>query len=166
MVIPAYVNPRVLSSQNMHVEGIVPRKALSRLNDAVCRLLRDPSATLKFKVSQESFCELNGIVEAEAEVICQRCLEKCQINLSSAFSFVIVGNEQEEQKLSNIRDAWVVGGGSGDLHSLLEDELLMSLPPVSYHKNPACNFEFMKHYRKSSNDMQSPFDVLKNIDFR
>ena len=165
MVIPACVNPRALSSQNMCMEGIVPRNALSRLNDAVCGLLRDASATLNFKVSQESFCELNGIVEAKVEVICQRCLEKCQINLSSAFAFVIVDSEQEEQKLRNNRDAWVVAGGSGDLHSLLEDELLMALPPVSYHKNSACNFELMKHYRKSSNDIQSPSGVLKNIDF-
>ncbi|OUU36086.1 MAG: hypothetical protein CBC09_04255 [Cellvibrionales bacterium TMED49] len=165
MVIPATINPRSLSSQNSRLEGMVPRKSLSRLNDAVCELLRDASAKICFKISEESLCELSGIVETEAEVICQRCLEKCHINLSSTFSFVIVDTEKREKHLSKIRDAWVVVGRTGDLHTLLEDELLMALPPVSYHENSACNLELLKFRQKSQNEIHSPFNVLKNFDF-
>tara|TARA_B100000886_G_scaffold243299_1_gene170888 strand:- start:1180 stop:1680 length:501 start_codon:yes stop_codon:yes gene_type:complete len=165
MVIPATVNPRALSSQNSRIEGIIPRKSLLRLNEAVCKLSRDASAEICFKISEESFCELSGIVEIEAEVICQRCLEKCQINLSSTFSFVVVSCEEKEQKLRSTRDVWIVVGRTGDLYSLLEDELLMALPPVSYHKNTACNPELIKHYQQSLNDAHSPFNILKNIDF-
>ena len=165
MVIPATVNPRALSSQNSRIEGIIPRKSLLRLNEAVCKLSRDASAEICFKISEESFCELSGIVEIEAEVICQRCLEKCQINLSSTFSFVVVSCEEKEQKLRSTRDVWIVVGRTGDLYSLLEDELLMALPPVSYHKNTACNSELIKHYQQSLNDAHSPFNILKNIDF-
>ena len=61
MVIPATVNPRILSSQNSRIEGMVPRKSLLRLNEAVCKLSRDASAEIYFKISEESgpLCEID-----------------------------------------------------------------------------------------------------------
>ncbi len=72
---------------------------------------------------------------AAYDVRCERCLGAVKIDLQEDREFLVVNDEATAAKLdSDAEDYDVIAGDPQfDLHGLVEDEILMALPPVPMH---------------------------------
>ena len=117
---------------------------------------------------------LDGHVETQAPMECQRCLNTVEIPLVLDFHLALVGDEALIERLDEDADFIVLGESeattkgsidapaSADLLALIEDELLLLMPlsprhDVCEHKHQPAEEEIVEEKR------DNPFDVLANL---
>jgi uncharacterized protein len=78
---------------------------------------------------------LNLSFSAAYDVRCERCLGPVRVDLQEDRQFLVVKDEATAAKLdADAEDYDVIAGSEQfDLHALVEDEILMALPPVPMH---------------------------------
>ena len=85
-------------------------------------------------------CKVSGQVEVE----CQRCLKPVAVRIDSARLLYMASGEEEAERLESVLDdeslEVIVVDRTLDLATLVEDEVLLSLPLVSVHDE--CAHEF------------------------
>ena len=69
---------------------------------------------------------------------CQRCLQAMPIELSGAHQLAVVGDDEQARQLPARLEPLLVDGEMCDLWTVVEDELILSLPIVSYHDTEDC----------------------------
>ena len=111
---------------------------------------------------------ITGSVSATVEVVCQRCLEPLSLELADTIQLALVESESQIDSLEAGWDPWMIDGPKISIASLLEEQLMLCMPLVSYHRNEECVKALEYQQREeplddSSGDRtaQSPFEVLK-----
>src|SRR5690606_35699247 len=95
----------------------------------------------------------------------QRCLTPVSKPVECDISLAIVWTEEEAKALPKHLDPWIVEEISADFFEMVEEELLLSLPPVAYHEEQCVDPELfqsgepvvVKHEKKN------PFQVLEQL---
>lgn len=104
-------------------------------------------------------------LEAELQVICQRCLNHMPLNVQREFHYLINDtplNEYEFSDLEENDDVDLVDPSPAmDLISLIEDELLMAMPIAPTHIED-CSAN-LKDGVAQSGEKPNPFAVLKGL---
>lgn len=95
-------------------------------------------------------------VEASLPLICQRCLEPMQLDLSLAYDYVVSESEPEEIEGDDNVD-WVETSREMDVNELIEDELLIALPLAPTHEQKC------KPLKLESGEKHNPFAALKGL---
>ncbi|CAM3715476.1 YceD family protein [Polynucleobacter antarcticus] len=103
-------------------------------------------------------------------VVCQRCLQDCQLDVSEVRQFVMVANEDEADAypMEDDQQEPLVASQHFDLLELIEDEILLSLPLIPKHPEGACeahssSFGSPDEASDQTEKPQTPFNILKNI---
>ena len=98
---------------------------------------------------------------------CVRCLEPLAVAVDEERQFVFVGNEERAAELDEdleMADV-LVGSKRFDLAELIEDELILALPPLVQHD--VCHLPLEPEDEQSTGAAtKNPFDALKNMDWR
>ncbi len=94
-----------------------------------------------FSRDEESRYLVHVAIEAEFEVICQRCLEVMPDYLSCKNTLAILWTDEEAAHLPKHLDPLVVGPLSCSLWELVEDELILAMRPFSYHNIEDCKMK-------------------------
>jgi uncharacterized protein len=102
---------------------------------------------------------------AAYDVRCERCLGPVKIDLQEDREFLVVGDEATAAKLdSEAEDYDVIAGDTHfDLHALVEDEILMALPPVPMHldcKRPKSSADIVDN---EVEEKPNPFAALSQL---
>ncbi len=109
---------------------------------------------------------VQGKVSADLDVVCQRCLEPFGTRVTSDFALAVVWSEEEARQLPATYDPWITGEGEGDLYEILEEELLLSLPVVSFHEEDCTDKALFSSGDPAGDDFEqkpNPFQVLKQL---
>jgi len=77
-------------------------------------------------------------VDAELPVECQRCLETVNETLTSRSELAAVWTDEQARHLPASLEPVLAAGEEVDLWELVEEELVLALPPFSYHDDQAC----------------------------
>lgn len=172
--LPQLVDPRKFAFQSISVKGIVPEEKLSRLQDVCVETSLSTSANEVY-AELDFFCDdegrrcISGRATARVYVECQRCLEPFELAIATEVNLAVVWDEAQAQALPKSLDPWILDEETGDLYSMLEEELLLSLPTVALH-----DFECIEASAFSVGDKESvdqagtekrnnPFDVLASL---
>jgi len=149
--------------RNACFEGVWPVSGLERLADAIGNDQGEVRARLKFGIRAGTRC-LDGYVQAELVMRCERCLEPVTQSIESDFRFGLVSSEDEAGLLPREFEPLLVEGSELSLVDLLEDELLLSLPIVARHED-ACSELLQKHKKDEGvqQDTYRPFAALKDL---
>lgn len=123
---------------------------------------------LRFFVDEQGLRRIDGEVRTTVSVLCQRCLSPMPVPLASAFHVVAVWSEEDAVHMPKYLDPFVVGDGPQDLHPLIEDELIISMPFVSYHERTDCHAGTEWHAGANEDDpatdrKENPFKVLERL---
>jgi uncharacterized protein len=134
---------RLIDARKMGRKGIVldmkvPLSELTRLEESVVGLEGFAKVDLAFDRDEEKRYTITGTVKAPVKVTCQRCLEPVEIDVKANVSLAVVWDDVDAQALPKHLDSLVVGEDPIDLAHLLEEELLLALPYVSYHESESC----------------------------
>ena len=149
--------------RNAGYEGAWPVSSFERLAEAICSNQGEVAARLKFTTRAGTPC-LDGYVQADLELRCERCLDPVMQHVESEFRFGLITNEAEADLLPKEFEPLLVSDGEQSLVELVEDELLLSLPIVARHEDE-CSEILLKHKdnEKLQHDTHRPFAALKDL---
>lgn len=169
--LPSQIDVRKLVVKGIEIDAKTP---VSDLPHFVSLLANDEGVvdiSLQFYKDEERFKRIDGQVKTTVNVSCQRCLEPMPVSVDSQFELAIVWSEEESERLPKALDPLIVGEELTDLRSVVSEELVLSLPFVSYHEAGDCQqavgyssvdadaFE----EAVADNEKENPFNVLQQL---
>jgi uncharacterized protein len=75
-----------------------------------------------------------GKIKATVENVCQRCLDAVSVDVNCELNLAIQWEDSDLDRLPSHFEPWIVAEGQTDIYQIVEDEILLSLPIVSYHE--------------------------------
>jgi uncharacterized protein len=109
-------------------------------------------------------------VKGRMHLVCQSCLRDCGLELAQDSRFVLVATEEEADAfpMEDDQQEPLVASQHFDLLSLIEDEILLSMPLIPKHPDGACqphasSFGGSRDVADTPEKPQNPFNVLKNM---
>jgi len=161
--LPQYVEPRKLAISGATFHRILTREDLPRLAAAVLSI-DEVSVSVNFGFDEAGRRHiLWGRIDAEVQIQCQRCLEAMPLHIAEDFRLACVRNMDEAKQLPKDLEPWVVGIGEEDLHAILEEELLLTLPSVPKHKEFCLDRDGLQFGDVVEEEKLNPFSVLQKL---
>jgi len=121
------------------VEGQVELSELRRFRGLLASDSGSVQGFMRFGRDEERRFLVAVEVEARVTVTCQRCLERMPLRVTAASELAAVWNDEQAAQLPRRLDPLLLEGQECDLWSLVEDELILAIPPFSYHPGGDCN---------------------------
>lgn len=93
------------------------------------------NVSVRFELTEDRVHALHLDVTGAASLICQRCLDTLDVDLSGPFTLALVATEAGMQKLPEGWDGQMLDAdGTIDVHALIQEELLLRVPMVPKHE--------------------------------
>lgn len=153
---PERVVPRKWCDRNGTINSSIPLGKLLRLSEYLDDDHGQVEVRLDFDRDAGGICCLTGNINARVNMQCQRCLETTTVDLASELAIKVAGSDREAGKIADYvadpldkLEIVVCEDGELDLLSVIEDELIMSLPIVAAHDNDQCNKRLGKLNREA-----------------
>lgn len=162
--LPRQGDPRKFAQQGISLEGVIPIAALPRLAMSLENTEGQVKVNLNFGISEEGKKVVTGKAYANLALTCQRCLTPVSKPVESDISLAIVWTEEDAGGLPKHLDPWIVEDVSADFFEMVEEELLLSLPPVAYHEEQCVDPElFHSGEPVVVKQEKNPFQVLEQL---
>jgi len=166
MSLPTQIDPRKLALQGLALEGEFAANSLTRLGESVEAITGPLKAYLQFSLDESRQPMVTGEASVCVDVICQRCLDVMNIEVKAAIALQVVWSEDHMANVAPDYEPWVVVDKIADLDVVIEDEILLALPIVNYHKIGECTGSAL--YPKADTNFEettvdSPFSVLQQL---
>lgn len=165
--LPKHVDLRKLAVQGAEIRSTVSLARLPRLASAVQDASGEALVKLDFSVDPQGLKVIEGDIDTEVGVICQRCLQAMTLKLHADVSLAIVWDDIDARHLPKHLDPLILGEGESDLHDLVEEELILALPFVNYHDPDECSgkqsYSSGTEQTKAEPEGSSPFSVLEQL---
>ncbi|MFO7648931.1 MULTISPECIES: YceD family protein [Halomonas] len=166
--LPSRVEPYRLAARAEHLEGLMSLDDFARLADEVGPQSGDCRVWLDFAIDAQGRRVIHGRLEAELQLPCRRCLSPMAQRVASEFLLGMVTSDALAAELPSTHEPVLVENEQLNLLTVVEDELILSLPQVVYHDEADC--EVSRDQLTSGADAAasrepaaSPFEVLKRL---
>lgn len=138
--LPKSVDPYRLAEQNSTLEGEIPISGLGRFREAVLGFSEGAACRVKlsFFMDGERRRVVSGELTAPVDLECQRCMGPMGVTLESRFTLGLVTSDEQAQQLPKELEPFLTDDFTADLWSMVEDELLLVLPPFPLHERDDC----------------------------
>ncbi len=137
--LPIKIDPVRCTAKRLDYQGIVEAKCMPRLAESSNGIVGDIEAELSFFTDAQGLIVLQGTAEVTLIVECQRCSGEFEYHCKAEFSYTPrLKNTIEDEIPESYELIELDENGEFDLHELLEDELILSLPIVAMHPEDEC----------------------------
>ncbi len=158
--LPKKVDPRKLAEREVTLEGSISLGNMPELASLLVDANGDVSVELQFAVDEQKLRTVSGQAHAEVKQLCQRCLEPVTLNLDAEFNLAVVLNEEQAKNLPRYYDPLLLDE-EVELSTLVEEELILSLPVVCYHDDCSVQTSFGEDEMPVvEQEKPNPFSVL------
>lgn len=164
--LPERIDPRKLAARDAELAGHVPTERMHRLRDAALEVAPEAEVSLSFYRDEERRAVVEGDVHLRVQLKCQRCLQAATRELDGHLRLGVVWSEGQAADLPRWLEPWLVESDSADLHGMIEDELLLTLPIVAYHPENECPVSgsySTGEQEESGERRDNPFSVLEQL---
>jgi uncharacterized protein len=164
--LPHIVDALKLCQQKADLQGVVEFSKLPRLVNLLCEEEGNVWAEIVFEIDQQHRKVLSGNVKADLPLICQRCLGKMVSMVEASFDLALVWNDEQAAQLPRTLDPLLVDGTDIDLFSIVEDEILLSMPLIAHHEIGECVAPATNNPEievDDSEEKRNPFQVLASL---
>lgn len=170
-LIPDYVDAKKIFTQQAVITGSLPVAKFERFSDLLANTSGFIEITLKFFLNEDFRRVISGELKADVQVLCQRCLEGTTITLEDRFQLALVESESQADKLSKDLEPWLCTDTKLVLADIVEEQLILAMPIVSYHKENCTQNELLEpgtpkgDALKNSEkpDKPNPFAILQSL---
>lgn len=171
-LIPDYVDARKIFAQQALIKGTIPVSRLPRFCELVAATQGDVQVRMKFDFDESNRRIIEGELDTQAQVLCQRCLEPMEIALHDEFRLAVVSSESKSEGLPKSLDPWICEDIKLVLAQVIEEQLILCMPIVSYHDHDCIeklSFEATEAKEngtaRAANgaNKPNPFDILKTL---
>jgi uncharacterized protein len=171
--LPKSVDPYRLAEQNSVLEGEIPIGGLDRFREAILGFPEGAACRvrLSFFMDGERRRIVLGELAAPVELECQRCMGAMSVTLVSRFELGLVTSDEQAQQLPKELEPFLTDDFTADLWAMVEDELLLVLPPFPLHERGECPArEDLEAYEPDRSGAEpareageNPFSVLADL---
>jgi uncharacterized protein len=166
--LPTILDVRKAAVRGATVTGTLKPRDLLRFLPLVEDAESDIFVEMAFSQDEDNRYLVHLTIRADIVVLCQRCLESMPLHLSSACALAIVWTEEEAAHLQRHLDPVIVRDTHCNLWQIVEDELILSLPPYNFHAAADCkldtdDFSDATPDQGFSEDKPNPFNVLEQL---
>lgn len=170
-LIPDYVDAKKIFTQQAVITGNLPVAKFDRFSDLLANTSGFVEISLKFFLNEDFRRVISGELKADVQVLCQRCLEGTTITLEDRFQLALVESASQADKLSKDLEPWFCTDTKLVLADIVEEQLILAMPIVSYHKENCTQNEFLKPGAPKEDapksldkpDKQNPFAILQSL---
>jgi len=149
--------------RNYRYQGALLLSRLDRLSEVLLDNSGEIQVLIEFGTSV-GFAGLKGSLSGSLPLECQRCLQPMVLAVNSSFRFAFVQDEDDAELLPETFEPYLIEGEEQSLLSLLEDELLLSLPMVAMHETDCSGFMTRQAAQvKKEKEASHPFAALKAL---
>jgi len=118
-------------------------------------------ADLSFYLKNSKTPCVDGIIELDIVLPCQRCLDDLSLALKVNFNLAFVRHDQQPEELDSHYEIYVIQEEELATHDLISDEILLSIPMVPMHDYD-CIIE-INEQEIVKGKSENPFAILKKI---
>lgn len=137
--LPERIDPREAAKTGLRWSGTVPVRALRRLVVDLADGEGQVAVTLHASLDGAGRAVLGGQISAQVRVLCQRCLEPMVVDLSAPLALVPIAEDAQADALPAHQEPLELAPGASVLVTeLVEDELLLAMPPYPRHPPAQC----------------------------
>ncbi|HDY82454.1 MAG TPA: hypothetical protein ENH48_05805 [Halieaceae bacterium] len=166
--LPSMLDVRKAAARGVSVSGTLRPLELLRFQPLLAADEGTIEAQLSFSRDEENRYVIHVAVEADVSVTCQRCLEPMPAHLTSDNTLAVVWTDEQAAHLPRHLDPLIVAQDACNLWELVEDELILAMPPFSYHDTQECKervagFSDAAPEGSAAEDKPNPFNVLAQL---
>jgi len=140
-LLPDYADPERLCGLGKAYEGELALSEFPRL----AALMADTTGSARFRLAFHRDAERRCVIEVEVDSVlvlqCQRCLGPYAEPVSGRARLAVVRGPVEAERLPDHLDPLVVDDEQVALRTLIEDELILSVPSAPMHSPEACEVD-------------------------
>jgi uncharacterized protein len=159
------IDPIQLAEKGARLSGELPVKGMARLAE----MCRDAEGSVRIDLQFEhdpsdGLRTVNGTIDARINVTCQRCMEPMSLSLSTRPHLLLLRTGERDELMESGSALTVERPIT--LGSLVEDELLLSMPMVPMHPVESCHAHAAREsprqteFESNANKDARPFSVL------
>ncbi|MGB5201227.1 MAG: YceD family protein [Sedimenticolaceae bacterium] len=137
-LLPDFADPLRLCALGKAYEGAIPLADLPRLAPLLTSTEGEAAFVLEFDRDATRRATVHVKVQATLALQCQRCLETMTLPVNGESRLVVVDGPAEAERLPEDVDPLLVEDAALVLRSLIEDELILAIPPSPMHSSDAC----------------------------
>ncbi len=169
-LIPDHVDARKIFGREATIHGSIPVQRLERLSQSLSNSEGSAHAELSFTTDEARRRIITGTVKATVNAVCQRCLDAVRIDLEDAVRLALVETEEQIERLPRDLDPWLSEEALISLPDIIEEQLILSMPLVSYHPEGECtgeaadiNLQQLNAPQQEDSPAEGPFAMLKDL---
>lgn len=138
---------------------------MPRLNSLLANGDGKIHVSLSFAVDEQRLRTVSGSASGTVTQTCQRCLEPVPVDVEAEVNLAVALNEEQAKNLPRYYDPLIVEAEDIELLSLIEDELILSLPLVAYHEDCEIQTSFgdADEAARTQETKPNPFSVLAQL---
>ena len=167
-LLPDCIDPEQLAASGEGLAGVWPASHCQRLVAAVHRLTGDIVLELTLSQWLPGRFSMQGRIQLELELLCQRCLQPVSLALDEPFELSAASSAATSEANEDVLE--LDEQGQISLGSWLEDEILLRLPLVAKHpEREDCDAGMLERSTEyvtredSEAETENPFAVLKQL---
>lgn len=171
--LPKAADLRKLAQRGGSFDATFAVKQLPRIAGAVFDQVGTIHAQLHLGIDEQRIRYLRGRIDCDTELLCQRCMQAMPTKIHADVNLGIVWDEIGAKQLEKSIDPLIVAEDELiDLNEIVEDELLLNMPFVSYHAPEECPGEQSYSFgsketeaalEKAESEKENPFKVLEQL---
>lgn len=166
-LLPDFADPWRLCALGKVYEGTVQLAELPRLAPLLTSTEGEAAFVLAFDMDADRRPAVRVQVESRLPLQCQRCLGTVTWDVDAASRLVVVAGPDEAARLPDEVDPLLVEDGQLALRTLIEDELILAVPPAATHRPEECAVDLDAvngaPAERESEPEPSPFAVLADL---
>lgn len=165
--LPGTLDVRKTATRGATVRGTLKPLELPRFRELLAADEGIVEAVLAFSRDEEGRYLVQAVTDSKVTVTCQRCLQLMPVQLHTDSTLAVVWTDEQARQLPSWLEPVIVTEEQCSLRELVEDELMLAMPPFSYHEQVDCNTVLADLNAEPDADeparRSNPFDVLAQL---
>lgn len=171
--LPLRMDANKVFRQHVTIEGCISLPTLQRLAGYLADEQGTVVVKLTFDKDEAGHRRIHGSVQAQVNVVCQRCLEPMALRLEEPLCLALVSSEAMARELPDNMDPWLMTPDNDELltSDIIEDQLILAMPVVSRHQQCSAGSpaqQKLDELQKAADTVsdagtQNPFAVLARL---
>lgn len=164
--LPKYIDPRKFAERGVQITGTTSVEKMPQLASYLCQGDDTIAVDLQFDLDELKIRTVTGSAKGLVHMTCQRCLEPVAVDIEAAFNLAIAPNEERAKQLPRYYDPLIVEDDEVETLSIIEEELILSLPIVPYHTDCSVQTSFgdkTDAAKTLESEKPNPFSVLAQL---
>lgn len=164
-VLPDMLNAALAADKKQTVSRLYALASFTRLGGLVQSTDGELALNLRFRRDRNNRILLSGNISGQITAQCQRCLEPVSLQLELPLELVLARQNGSVGATAAGRETYRCDPTNLELDSLVEEEILLSMPLVTMHEDGDADCRKIGE-QPVAGDVQRPFADLRNLGSR